>query len=122
MKTKKQTVRGWINIGCKTLGEVVAARARVEVLELTPENYWGPRLMYAHGRYYMEYAKQGFGGMFWHKIQIDKAELLTCNSIEDLQQVIRPQFDYAEGDPSNYSPRDVREIKIDADFLEPVAA
>ena len=75
------------------------------------EAYWSTRLIYRDGKYIAQHFKQGFGGMKCvRENRFLARDVSACESIEALAAVIEVTNDCAEGDPSNYSPRDVRKV------------
>jgi hypothetical protein len=98
----------------KTLGEQLSEKARKsdEPISITP-HYWGSKL-WNDGKAYFVLSYVGtFGGQKEKSVRIPALALRDCNSIEELEELLQPTNDFADGDPMNYNPRDVRPCELD---------
>lgn len=93
----------------RTLGQKLFAAARRGNVKITGE-YWGSQLSYeGPGDYRVLHFRCGFGGMkIYRTSKLNVSSVKSCDTMDRLSEILKPENDFADGDPMNYIPRDIR--------------
>jgi hypothetical protein len=97
-----------------TIGKRLAklAQGSATPIPLTSD-YWGSKLWHDGKAYFVLSYVGGYGGMQESRRKVPASELKNCSSLRELQELLKPTNDNADGDPMGYTPRDVRPCEID---------